>query len=175
MAAGLDFLADDTVFLDARERHVLAFPDQLDVSDCTVSMVGALAPLRSRGKPAGRPKHSVRVSELFATRTVRDCDAVALVFACVANRGASTLAPVNVDTALRELVRTSSYRRARIPGTPRRTRSPRTGRACIPLGRGYRLTEAVARLFDVLDLVGAGVPGGVNRDRGAPYTTAAAT
>jgi hypothetical protein len=100
---GYAFLSDDMVFLAEGGTRVLAFPDELDVTDETARMVPELAGFVGRATAPGRPKHSVRVEEAFATQIDSECCAVALVVPRIANRAVSRLAPLGHDEALLEL------------------------------------------------------------------------
>jgi hypothetical protein len=100
---GFDFLADDTVFLDATGRAVFAFPDELDVSDATVEMIAELSALRGRAKRPGRPKHAV-LADVLGGPTVVDCTATALIFPEIANVAGTFLEPLGPADALRQLL-----------------------------------------------------------------------
>jgi hypothetical protein len=79
--AGFDFLSDDTVFLTPSEDGIWVdgFPDEVDVTDNTVSMIPELAHLTGRPLRPGRDKHGFRVEEVFGTPLVTGCRPVALV------------------------------------------------------------------------------------------------
>jgi hypothetical protein len=103
LRAGCAFLSDDMVFLAEGGTRVLAFPDELDVTDETARMIPELAGLVGRATTPGRPKHSVRVEEAFATQIDSECRAVALVMPRITKRAASRLEPLGADEALLEL------------------------------------------------------------------------
>jgi hypothetical protein len=79
--AGFDFLSDDTVFLEPTTGGiwVSGFPDEVDVTDTTVSMVPELGHLAVRPLRPGREKHGFRIEDVFDTTVVAGCRPVALV------------------------------------------------------------------------------------------------
>lgn len=103
LRAGYAFLSDDMVFLDQNGTRVMAFPDELDVTDETARMIPELAKFVGRATVPGRPKHNIRVEDAFAAEIVSECRAEALVLPRIANRDKSRLAPVDPDEVLLEL------------------------------------------------------------------------
>ena len=101
LLAGWGFLSDDTVFVDAQpgEATILAFPDEIDVSDETLDLFPGLV-----GPPvSGRPKRQLLVEQAFGGRPLRRGRAAAVVFPEVAHRtdsSLSRLAPSEALTAL---------------------------------------------------------------------------
>jgi energy-coupling factor transporter ATP-binding protein EcfA2 len=104
--AGLGFLGDDTVFLVDRESslHVLGFPDEVDVTDHTASLLPELSRLLDRPKPPGAVKHRLRAEEVYRTELVGSGPAGALVFPRISGAKDSELAPLSPDEALMELL-----------------------------------------------------------------------
>ncbi|HEV3401931.1 MAG TPA: hypothetical protein VG078_08945, partial [Acidimicrobiales bacterium] len=104
--AGLGLLGDDTVFLAEREStlQVLGFPDEVDVTDQTASLLPELSHLLERPKPPGAVKHRLRAEEVYEARLVGSGRPTALVFPEVAGCEDSTLVPMSPDDALMELL-----------------------------------------------------------------------
>jgi hypothetical protein len=73
--AGFDFLSDDTVFLTRDEEGVVAsgFPDEIDVTEGTVSMFAELRHLDGLPLAPGRDKHGFRVEEVFGVTPLSRC------------------------------------------------------------------------------------------------------
>jgi hypothetical protein len=99
--AGFGFLGDDTLFLQG--RRVLAFPDEFDLTDETVSFFPELAPLLDGGRPDGWRKRQLRVEREYGTEVVWECEPALLVFPQVAGRAESVLSPMEPGEALLEL------------------------------------------------------------------------
>lgn len=105
LRAGFDFLGDDMVFLTRQEAlQVLAFPDEIDVSDTTVGLFPELHPLLHLSKVPGCYKRQVRAEEFYGVDFVRQCRPRVLVFPRVASAEQSILKPMHRDEALLELV-----------------------------------------------------------------------
>jgi hypothetical protein len=100
---GFDILADDTVFLDDGQLRVLAFPDEIDVTEDTISLFEELEQLRSQKRRPGRTKHSLR-PEVLGACTVASCIPAALVVPRVGNETESRLDQMDPAAALRELL-----------------------------------------------------------------------
>ncbi|HEY0510690.1 MAG TPA: hypothetical protein VGH73_02220 [Thermoanaerobaculia bacterium] len=106
--AGFAFLGDDTLFLARRPGHasglrVLAFPDELDLTDQTVAFFPELAALLGHSRPEGWRKRQVRVEHAYGAPVVWECDPAALVFPRVTGLPASELIPLSRGEALLEL------------------------------------------------------------------------
>ena len=99
--AGLDFIADDMVFLTAGGR-VQPFPEQIDVSPESASW---FEELRALGDvPAdGWPKHRLHVDEVLGARVADAGAPAALVFPSIAGGERSRLEPLSAAAALVEL------------------------------------------------------------------------
>jgi hypothetical protein len=81
--AGFAFLGDDTLFLSRRSGgglKVLAFPDEFDLTEQTVSFFPELAPLLAESQPAGWRKRQVRVEEAYGAPVAWESEAAVLVF-----------------------------------------------------------------------------------------------
>lgn len=99
------FLGDDTLFLARRPGglRILAFPDEVDLTDQTAGFFPELAPLLERPQRDGWRKRQVRAERLYGAEVVWDCAPGLLVFPRVAGRKESTLSPLGKDEALFEL------------------------------------------------------------------------
>jgi hypothetical protein len=104
--AGFDFLSDDTVFLAASDDgiRVSGFPDEVDVTETTVSMFPELLHLVGQPLLPGRDKHSFRVEEVFSVASLAACRPAALVFPHVVDVSSPQLDPLAPSEALLELM-----------------------------------------------------------------------
>jgi hypothetical protein len=113
--AGFDFLGDDTVFLSSTSEPVSSgsestdivatgFPDQVDVTEHTISMVLELHHLLEEPLLPGRYKHSLRVEDVFASRIVVSCRPALVVFLQVVSGRQSRAEPIDSSGALRGLL-----------------------------------------------------------------------
>lgn len=93
--AGFGFLGDDTLFLDG--RRVLAFPDEIDLTEQSVSF---FPDLQLAPSPAGWRKRQLRADP---ERIVWESEPAVLVFPRVAGRPRSELRPIDAGEALLEL------------------------------------------------------------------------
>lgn len=102
--SGFDFLGDDTLFLSrqAGRLRVLAFPDEVDLTEQTVSFFPEIAPWLAP-RPAGWRKRQLRAEEAFGARIAWECEPAVLVFPRVSGRPKSELRPVDSGEALLEL------------------------------------------------------------------------
>jgi len=105
MRAGFGFLGDDTLFLARRLEglRLLAFPDEIDLTDETVAFFPELAGRLGEGRPGWR-KRQLRADEAYGAEIVWECAPGVLVFPRVAGRQESALTPIGADEALLELV-----------------------------------------------------------------------
>ena len=100
---GFDFLGDDTLFLSRRpDLRVLAFPDEVDLTEQTVSFFPEIAPWLAP-RPAGWRKRQLRAEEAFGARIAWECEPAVLVFPRVSGRPRSELRPIDSGEALFEL------------------------------------------------------------------------
>jgi hypothetical protein len=104
--AGFGFLSDDTVFLEPRTEGiwVSGFPDEVDVTDTTVSMVPELGPLADQPLRPGREKHGFRIEDVFDTTVVAGCRPVALVAPNLVAGVGPSLEPLAPGEALLQLM-----------------------------------------------------------------------
>jgi len=103
--AGFDLLGDDTVFLARRgpDLRILAFPDELDLTDQTVSFFPELHPLLDTPPPPGWRKRQIRAERVYGTEIAWECEPSVLVFPQVAGVPESRLALLPAGEALLEL------------------------------------------------------------------------
>lgn len=100
---GFDFLGDDTLFLSRQEGlRVLAFPDEVDLTEQTVSFFPEIAPWLAP-QPAGWRKRQLRAEEAFGARIAWECEPSVLVFPRVSGLPVSELRPIDPGEALFEL------------------------------------------------------------------------
>lgn len=105
--AGFGLLGDDTLFLARRaegDLRVLAFPDEFDLTDRTVSFFPELAALLESPLPAGWRKRQLRAEEVYGTAIVWEAEPALLVFPRVSGARESVLTPLPKDEALLTLV-----------------------------------------------------------------------
>jgi hypothetical protein len=104
--AGLGFLGDDTLFLAHSDAgggvRLLAFPDEIDLTEGTLAFFPDLAPRLAPPRAAGWRKRQLAAGRLTPD-VVWECAPGLLVFPHVAGRRESTLAPLGRDEALLEL------------------------------------------------------------------------
>jgi hypothetical protein len=116
--AGMDFLADDMVFLGERAGalagewvggrvgdrsgaiEVLGFPDEVDVTEQTLAMYPELEAAARELSSNGRQKRSLRLEEAVAVTEALRCSPAAILFARVAHRDRSQLLPISPTDAL---------------------------------------------------------------------------
>ncbi len=101
---GFDFLGDDTLFLSggAERLRVLAFPDEVDLTEQTVAFFPEIAPWLAP-QPAGWRKRQLRAEEAFGARIAWECEPAVLVFPRVSGCSRSELRPIDPGEALLEL------------------------------------------------------------------------
>ncbi|MES1243141.1 MAG: hypothetical protein ABUT39_16130 [Acidobacteriota bacterium] len=102
--AGFDFLGDDTLFLAWRPDglRVLAFPDEIDLTEETAGFFPELPETAARATPGWR-KRQLRAGEAFGARIAWECEPAVLVFPRVSGRPRSELRPIDAGEALLEL------------------------------------------------------------------------
>jgi hypothetical protein len=139
--AGFGFLGDDTLFLDG--RRVLAFPDEIDLTEESVAFFPGIALSPS---PAGWRKR-----QLPAHDVVWESEPAVLVFPRVAGRPRSELRPIDAGEALLELApnvlltepASSQAHLDALAGLARASR-------CYRLDTGTDLDEAVGLLRELM-------------------------
>jgi hypothetical protein len=103
--AGFGFLGDDTLFLARRPEglRLLAFPDEVDLTEQTVAFFPELARHLTAPRPGWR-KRQLRAEEAYGAEVVWECAPGHLVFPRVAGREESRLFPLEAGEALLDLV-----------------------------------------------------------------------
>jgi hypothetical protein len=106
--AGFGFQGDDTLFLAQRPQgvqgvRVLAFPDEVDLTDETVRFFPELGRLLEVSHPSGWRKRQLRAEEVYGAEIIWECAPGLLVFPRVSGRLESALTPISPDEALLEL------------------------------------------------------------------------
>jgi hypothetical protein len=103
--AGFGFLGDNLCFLTRSQEgmRVLAFLDEIDVTDDTVGLFPELHDVRRLPKSPGWPKRQVRVEAVYGVGVVWECRPAALVFPRVAHAPESRLQPMDRGEAFLEL------------------------------------------------------------------------
>lgn len=106
LRAGFGFLGDDLLFVEGEpgRPQVLAFPDEIDVTEATLQFFPELQDVVATPRPSGWPKHQIRADERFRVPVVRQCPPAALVFPAIASTARSVIRPMDPDEALLELV-----------------------------------------------------------------------
>jgi hypothetical protein len=106
LRSGFDYLSDDMVYLrwHSGELKVLSFPEDVDVSDHTISFFPELDFLRSVPKSVAWAKASVRADEVYGSVSVREARPGAIVIPKISGKAKSTIRPIDADDALREIV-----------------------------------------------------------------------
>ncbi len=102
---GFGFLGDDMLFLhrDGEGVRVLAFPDEIDLSEHAAAFFPELSDLAQRRPPTGWPKHRLRAEITYAAGFVPECRPGLLVFPHVSEAPESVLEPLSEEEALLEL------------------------------------------------------------------------
>lgn len=106
LRAGFDFLGDDMMFLtpDGDGLRVLAFPDEIDVTDETARFFPELHDVAQGPLSPGWPKRPLRVEDRYEAATVMTCRPSALVFPRISGTRTSVLSPMPRDDALLAIV-----------------------------------------------------------------------
>jgi HPr Serine kinase C-terminal domain len=104
--AGAGFLSDDTVFLTRAAGgglEVHGLPDDIDVTDTTISLVPELASVGRQPVPDGRQKRSFGADDQFGARPVATCRPAVLLSPRVTPGAEPTLEPLGAPEVLAEL------------------------------------------------------------------------
>jgi hypothetical protein len=104
LRGGLHLLGDDMTFIEyTGTLESLAFPENIDVTDATLSFFDELHTLADRSKRTGAPKHELRPSDYFESHIVWRSQPAAIVFPQVSKDYESRIVPIDSDTAFLEL------------------------------------------------------------------------
>jgi hypothetical protein len=106
LRSGFCYLSDDMVFLRRRSDGlgVLGFPEDVDVSDQTISFFPELNFLGRSPKAVGWPKRQVRADEVYGTELIREARPGAIVIPKISAKERSDVRPIDADEALLEMV-----------------------------------------------------------------------
>lgn len=106
LRAGLDFIADDMVFLDMDEGGITVFglPEMLDVTEQTASMFPELRCLLSQSKRPGWPKYEIQATEIASYMPTLRSRPKALLFPKIGVSPHSEISNLTIDEAFMELV-----------------------------------------------------------------------
>jgi hypothetical protein len=104
--AGFDFLSDDTVFLGATDDGLVmsGFPDEVDVTEATISMFPELGHLTDRSLRPGRDKHGFRVEDVLGITPLEACRPAAVLAPRVEPGSVPRLEKLSSSEALFELM-----------------------------------------------------------------------
>ncbi len=100
--AGFTFLGDDMLFLAAGQEsiRVLAFPDEIDITDHTGKLFPELHPLLQQPKLLGWPKRQFLVEDMYAGAFTAECQPRLLIFPKIAHAEQSVITPMDEGEAL---------------------------------------------------------------------------
>lgn len=153
MLAGFDFLGDDMVFLvrEPAGLRMLAFPDEIDVTDETAGLFPELRHLLEQPKTHGWHKRQVWAEQLPGVTLAYQARPAALIFPRIAHTAHSAIEPLAPGAALMELapnvlLTEAASSRAHLETIAELVRST----ACYRLHTGRDLAEAAACLRGVL-------------------------
>jgi len=106
LRAGWGYLSDDQVLLTRGKEGVrlLAFPDEIDVTENTARMFPELAPVLETPRRPDWPKRQVQVSEVYGREFVPECEPAAVIFPRVAHTDHTVLEPMAAQEAFFELL-----------------------------------------------------------------------
>lgn len=106
LRGGFGYLSDDMVFLrrSSDGLRVLSFPEDVDVSDKTISFFPELDFLALSPKAAGWPKRQVRTDEVYGSELVSEARPGAIVIPKISGKEKSHMRPIRADEALLEIV-----------------------------------------------------------------------
>jgi hypothetical protein len=150
--AGFGFLGDDTLFLSRGPDglRVLAFPDELDLTERTVAFFPELAWLEAP-PPSGWRKRQLRAESVYGAKVVWECAPALLVFPRVAGTRESALEPLGKAEALLELAPNVLLTEARSSQAHLDALAELVARSdCYRLATGTDLDGAVRLLEDLL-------------------------
>jgi hypothetical protein len=100
--SGFAFLGDDTLFL-APGLRLLAFPDEVDLTDETAAFFPELAALRAEPRREGWRKRRLRAEETYGAPLAGEVAPGLLIFPRISGRAESTLSSLDPGEALIEL------------------------------------------------------------------------
>jgi hypothetical protein len=106
LRANFDYMSDDMVFLIGRPDgfRVLAFPEELDVSDQTAGFFPELNFLLSTPKRSGWRKRQIHPIQVYGAKVASEARPAAVVIPRIAEAETSVVTRVDPDEALLEMV-----------------------------------------------------------------------
>jgi hypothetical protein len=106
LRSGFGYLSDDMVFLRKRSDglEVLGFPEDVDVSDQTISFFPELDFLRTSPKAVAWAKRQVRADGVYGVEMIREARPGAIVIPKISGKERSVIRPIDADEALLEMV-----------------------------------------------------------------------
>lgn len=110
LRGGFGFLADDTVFLSTSGRtdcgglRVLAFPDEVDLTEQTAEFFPELQLKPGEAVPIKRPKRALSATQVYRVAPEWDCQPGVLVFPTKTPAEHSVLLPMPKEEALLQLL-----------------------------------------------------------------------
>ena len=105
LRANLDYMSDDMVFLICRPEgvRVLAFPEEVDVSDLTAGFFPELGFLLSAPKRRGWRKRQIHPIQVYGAKVAPEARPAAIVIPRIAEAERSVVTRMNPDEALLEM------------------------------------------------------------------------
>ena len=106
LRANFDYMSDDMVFLIGRQDgfRVLAFPEEVDVSDQTAGFFPELNFLLRAPKRGGWRKHQIHPIQIYGTKVTPEAKPAAVVIPRIAEAETSVFTRMDPDEALLEMV-----------------------------------------------------------------------
>jgi hypothetical protein len=106
LRANFDYMSDDMVFLIDRPEgfHVLAFPEEVDVSDQTASFFPELHFLSGIPKRCGWRKQQIHPIQVYGAKVAPEAKAAAVVIPRIGQTQNSAITRIDADEALLEMV-----------------------------------------------------------------------
>jgi hypothetical protein len=106
LRANFDYMSDDMVFLIDRPEgfHVLAFPEEVDVSDQTASFFPELSFLSGIPKRCGWRKRQIHPMQVYGAKVAPEAKAAAVVIPRIGQTEKSAITRIDADEALLEMV-----------------------------------------------------------------------
>jgi hypothetical protein len=106
LRSGFGYLSDDMVFLRQRSDglEILSLPEDVDVSDQTISFFSELDFLRGLPNSFGWAKRRVRADEVYGAEVIREARPEAIVIPRISAKERSSIRSIDADEALLEIV-----------------------------------------------------------------------
>ena len=106
LRANFDYMSDDMVFLNARTDgfRVLAFPEEVDVSDQTAGFFPELSFLLRAPKRHGWRKRQIHPIQVYGAKVAQEARPAAVVIPRIAQAESSVVTRMEPDEALLEMV-----------------------------------------------------------------------